>query len=70
MEVVKKINMNFTEEEKDVINNMLKLVQEFSETEACDALNGCAPCPFESLCDFRTKDANYIEHCLNSNFSS
>ena len=70
MEVVKKINMNFTEREKDLINDMLKLVQEFSESEACDALNDCAACPFEGLCDFRTRDADYIEHCLNSNFSS
>ena len=70
MEVIKKIKLNFTEEEKDVINDMLKLVQEFSESEACDALDGCAPCPFKCLCDFRNQDANYIEHCLNSSFSS
>ena len=68
MEVVKKIKLNFTNEEKDAINNTLRLIEEFANSEACDALDGCAPCPFKGLCDFRNQDANYIEHCLNSRF--
>ncbi len=65
MEIVKKITVEFTGEEQDTINRMLSIVDEFSNSDACDEIS-CHHCPFNGLCDYREGSADSIKQQLNS----
>ena len=63
MEVKKTIYVKFSDEEEKALNKVLGLVNEFTYSEACEALE-CCDCPFKNLCDYDT--AETIERKINN----
>jgi hypothetical protein len=63
MEIVKTINLKFSDEEKEILNTALKLIGEFRHSDACEAL-GCGNCPFTFLCNYNS--AGDIERKINN----
>ena len=63
MEIVKTINLKFSNEENEILDKALDIIKEFTNSDACDALD-CRNCPFKSLCDYYEAEA--IEQKINN----
>ena len=62
MEVKKTVNLKFSDEEKEILNQALRLVNDFTYSDACEELD-CDYCPFKNLCDYH--EAESIERKIN-----
>ena len=63
MKIVKTINLKFSDEEKEILNKALKFIDEFGDSDACEALD-CSNCPFAILCNYNSAEA--IERKINN----
>ena len=69
MYLEKKIKIEFTEKEKEAINNFMALYKECRESKInslCDYID-CNCCPFDSLCTNNISNANEMEDHINKN---
>ena len=67
MYVDKKIQIEFTEDEKEIINNFIALKSKCEDNGLCDYMVDCSYCPFDSLCTNNISNANEVEDHVNEN---
>lgn len=57
----------FDNNEKEIINDFLKIIDDMSEK--CSDVIRCENCPFDSMCHLEFTDANVIEQIFNVYFT-
>ena len=66
MYLEKEIQVEFTQKEKELINNFIDLQKECKREDLCDYID-CSYCPFDSLCTNNIDSANKMEEHINEN---
>ena len=56
----------FDDNEKEIINDFLKIIDDMSEK--CGNVIQCKNCPFDSMCNSEFTDANVIEQIFDKLF--
>lgn len=66
MFIEKKICLEFDEKDKDVLQKMIDMKENFKNEDVCDYL-ACCDCPFENICNSSYDTADEIIEDLNEN---
>lgn len=66
MYLEKKIQIEFTEKEKEIINNFIDLHRVCKQEDLCEYMD-CGCCPFDSLCTNNITNAKSMEEHMNEN---
>ena len=66
MYLEKKVQIEFTEKEKELINNFIALHRECKDKDLCEYMD-CSYCPFDSLCQNSIRNADEMEQHMNDN---
>lgn len=66
MYLAKKIQVEFTKGEKELINNFIALQKDCKNEDLCDYMD-CGCCPFDGLCTNNINNADAMVEHINEN---